>query len=155
MEKKSPIYFVCEKYPEDDFALELDPKKFAQEEADHLFLEKLAELPKLRLKLKDYLEYHIKLFSGNKIEFLEHLEHITSKVANENLSDWISQGKEEIGKSVTASDFQKNVVFSEVPVKWADDEKEITTWVAKMIKEGYFTVKDPKSAEQFFETLFR
>jgi hypothetical protein len=44
--------------------------------------------------------------------------------------------------------------LEEVPVKWADKEKELSTWIAKMVKEGYFVVKDPRSAEQFFEKLF-
>lgn len=155
MEKKLSIYFVCEKYPEDDYALELDPKNYSVETADELFLEKLGELPRLRLKIKDFLEYHFKRSVSSKIEFVDHLEKLSLAISNEKLSDWIVQTKEELGKSTANSDYKKNISLSEVPVKWADDEKEITTWVAKMVKEGYFIVKDSKSAEQFFETLFR
>jgi hypothetical protein len=152
--EKSVVYFVCEKYPEDDFALDLDPKVYTIEKGDVLFVDKLSELPKLRLKLKDFLDYHFKRFPNNKIEFVDHIEKITRKSANEKVEDWIKITRTELLKSKVISDFKKSVALEEVPVKWADKEKELSTWIAKMVKEGYFVVKDPRSAEQFFEKLF-
>ncbi|MBY0425640.1 MAG: hypothetical protein K2Q22_08400 [Cytophagales bacterium] len=150
------VYFVCEKYPEDDFALELDVNQFDEGEALDLFREKLKQLPKLRLKLKDFLDYHYSRYSGEKMDFIDYLDlNISNESGSDKVKEWIGITRSALTELNSSLDFAKKVAFEEIPVKWADTNKDLSTWIAKMIKEGYFSVKDAKSAELFFEKIFK
>lgn len=153
--QKSISFFVFDAFPDDDFTLELDAKSFSQPVADKSFIEKLEELPKLRLKVKDFLAFHFKKYPGDKMDFLAHLENLLTGnlPSKDKISEWVTEQKEVLILIKDKNTFKPSFESKEVPIKWAKSDDDLSVWLNKNVREGNIVVKNMASAEQFLKDL--